>query len=97
MDVLDRLRELDRAASAGPWRVVTGYPQKDVQLHSVLGDGDARVAVSGYDIRNVQLAVLSHLLLPLAEALDGLLDVTHWEQPQIDAQAVLAKLEEALG
>ena len=113
MDMLDRLRELDAAASPGPLRVVTGYPQKDVPLHSVLGDGDATVVVSGYDIRSVQLAALSHLLLPAIELLelmaepraggddsvsdDCLWDISVEYGDVRKATAILAKLEEAVG
>ena len=109
---LDKLRELDAAASAGPWRVVRSYPEPDQPRYEVLGDGDATLAVSGYIEANAQLAALSHLLLPAFEALETLDACANWDggdTPETvelnytqfsaalgNARAILAQLESAL-
>ena len=101
---LDKLRELDAAASAGPWRVVRSYPEPDQPRYEVLGDGDATLAVSGYIEANAQLAALSHLLLPAFEALEeciiqveGFVEDGQGENDaSVLGNSVLAQLEEAL-
>lgn len=79
---LDKLREIDAAASPGPWRVEHG--PYDVWggdgawfgiLHasSQLDMGDGSIIPGQEELRkaNAKLASLSHLLLPAMEALHG--------------------------
>ena len=103
MTVLNKLRELDAAASPGPW------------IAAVLstGDGSGQVMISDaknapvffvvdQSPDNAQLAALSHLLLPTAEALDKLLNWVNRNYgvdaigSHLDARAALDKLGEAL-
>ncbi len=97
MTALDRLRELDTAASPGPWTHASVMVETE--------NTEIRLA-SEYD---AQLAALAHLLLPAIEALEAIRTHEHDEVAYDEfayhrmveayrnaARAVLARLEEAL-
>ena len=110
--VLDKLRELDAAASPGPWRMDWGTRD---ELPGILSIHLLEVDTSNLstNFANAQLAALSHLILPLAEALEGLDSCAKWDGGDTPvavelnytefaaalavSRTVLAKLEKALG
>ncbi len=108
MTALDKLRKLDDAASPGPRETQGGYnkgkPCKRCGAAPIVTQFG--VLCASCKRANAQLAALSHLLRPMAEALENApCEVTgklsrrlgdHGAEMYCTRCAVLAKLEEAL-
>ena len=104
MNVLDKLRKLDDAASPGPWEVDrANIGIKNGDLHLLDKDGSVLARFYVPTFTNAELAALAHLLRTAYEALErtaDLLDGIAEGEAELHAvrhaRAVFAKLEEAL-
>ena len=96
MSALDELRKLDDVASPGPWTV---DPPSSLlgSVQQYLGDFISGDVPNQARAANAQLAALSHLLRPMAEALIASDECVMIENhDECGRCAVFAQLEDAL-